>query len=115
MIMVDSEETSHSVNIICEETVRYSFVSHLAAALRRQGISVSVFTDTDPDDRNQVARVSVVVFSALSVPWFDKVIERQWNKGYVIVPVFYRVDPSVVNRNYDWLRIGNIAGHYQIR
>lgn len=62
MIMVDSDETSHSVNIICEESVHYSFISHLAAALRRQGISVSVFTDSDLDDQNQRARVSVMVF-----------------------------------------------------
>ncbi|VVB14994.1 unnamed protein product [Arabis nemorensis] len=116
--MVDSDETSHGVNIICEESVRYSFVSHLAAALRRQGISVSVFTDSDPDDQNQGARVSVVVFSqtyALSVPWFDKVIERGRNNSSVMVPVFYGIAPSDVNPNYDWLRIGNFAGLHQIR
>ncbi|KFK26011.1 hypothetical protein AALP_AA8G191300 [Arabis alpina] len=109
--MVDSDETSRSVDIICEESVRYSFISHLAAALRRQGISVSVFTDTDPDDQNQGARVSVVVFSetyALSFPWLDKVIERRRNNnGYVIVPVFYGVSPSDVNRFYDWLVFGD--------
>ncbi|KAF2574559.1 hypothetical protein F2Q70_00005936 [Brassica cretica] len=35
-------EYRHSVNIICEESVQYHIVSHLCAALRREGISVFV-------------------------------------------------------------------------
>lgn len=121
------QKNSHSVNIMCSETVRYAFVSHLSGALCRQGISVSVFTDKDdsemktysfPDDQSQGARVSVVVFSesyASSIPWFAKHLEFHKNNGYVIVPVFYGVDPSVVNRDFKCLRTltrnDNITGH----
>ncbi|XP_013630634.1 PREDICTED: protein DA1-related 4-like isoform X2 [Brassica oleracea var. oleracea] len=119
------EKNSHSINIICSETVRYSFVSHLSGALRRQGISVFVFAGTDelesysfPDDQNQEARVSVVVFSesyASSGRWFAKQLELHKKNGYVIVPVFYGVDPSVVNRDLEFLgtmkRDGNLTRH----
>lgn len=40
-----AQESSHNVEIICEGTVQYSFVSHLSAALRREGISSFVNTD----------------------------------------------------------------------
>ncbi|XP_019090058.1 PREDICTED: probable WRKY transcription factor 16 [Camelina sativa] len=93
-----------SVNIICEETARYSFVSHLSAALRREGISISVFADTDLDYRNQGATLSVVVFSesnAFSLTWVDnfaKVLELRRNNGHKVTPVFYGVDPSGTNQ-----------------
>nr|WID60867.1 CHS3 protein [Arabidopsis thaliana] len=115
--MGDYETSSRSVNIICEETVRYSFVSHLSAALRREGISV--FADTYLDYRNQEARVSVVVFSetfAFSVPWIDnfaKVLELRSNNGHKVIPVYYGVDPSVIDQ--EWMRMlletGYSAGH----
>lgn len=124
---MDSKKSSHGVNIICSETERYSFVSHLSRALGRRGISVSVFADTDdteletysiPGDQNHVAMVSVMVFSetyASSIPWFATYLEDHKNKGYVIVPVFYGVDPSVVNRNLECLRTlprdGNLTRH----
>lgn len=107
---------SHSVNIICEESVQYSLVSHLSAALRREGISVFVdscgFQETKPFsvEQNQAvtdgARVSVVVISnmvELFDPWvlkFLKVIKRRRNSGHMVVPVFYGVDP--LNRVYGW-------------
>ncbi|KAJ0261117.1 Protein DA1-related 4 [Hirschfeldia incana] len=119
------EKKTHSVNIICLETVRHSFVSHLSGALCRQGISVSVFAETDEseletysflDDQNQGARVSVVVITetcASSVPWFAKHLERHKNNGYVIVQVFYGVDPSVVNLEFlgTLPRDDNITAH----
>lgn len=118
---MSSEKNSQSVNIICSETVRHSFVSHLSGALRRQGISVCVLaveTNFFPDDQNQGVRVSVVVITktyASSIPWFAKHLERHKNNGYVIVPVFYGVDPSVVNRDLEFLgtlpRDDNITGH----
>lgn len=117
--MGDYETSSRSVNIICEDTVRYSFVSHLSAALRREGISISVFADTDLDYRNQGATVSVVVFSetyAFSLPWVDnfaKVLELRRNNGHKVIPVFYGVDPSVIDQ--EWMRklleTGYSAGH----
>lgn len=84
-----------------------------------------VFAGTDelesysfPDDQNQGARVSVVVFSetyASSGPWFAKQLELHKKNGYVIVPVFYGVDPSVVNRDLEFLgtmkRDGNLTRH----
>ncbi|KAL0647627.1 hypothetical protein Bca4012_045918 [Brassica carinata] len=86
-----------SVNIICEKTVRYSFVSHLSAALSREGISVSV---NDEDFQNQTvndwATVSVVVISDLEKPWFaklTKVTERMDSNGHLVVSVIYGVDP----------------------
>lgn len=114
--MVDYEKSSHSVNIICEETVRRSFVSHLSAALRRESISVSVFSDTDFDDQNQGVRVSVVVFSenyASSLSMLDnfaKILQLRSNNGHDVIPVFYGVDPSAVNPNHAWLPL-HMEGH----
>ncbi|XP_020877773.1 protein DA1-related 4 [Arabidopsis lyrata subsp. lyrata] len=114
--MVDFEKSSHSVNIICEETVRRSFVSHLSSALHREGISVCVFADTDFDDQNQGARVTVVVFSenyAFPHPMLDnfaKILQLRSNSGHEVIPVFYGVDPSAVNPNHDWLPL-HMEGH----
>ena len=106
-----------SVNIICEKTVRYSFVSHLSAALSREGISVSV---NDEDFQNQTvndwATVSVVVISDLEKPWFaklTKVTERMDNNGHLVVSVIYGVDP--LNRGFhlvrEFLKARNIKAH----
>ncbi|ESQ41786.1 hypothetical protein EUTSA_v10012485mg [Eutrema salsugineum] len=110
---------NHSVNIICEESVQYSIVSHLAAALRREGISVFVdscklqetksFSSVEQNEAvtdGANPRVSVVVISnmvELYDPWvvkFIKVIRRRRNSGHVVVPVFYGVDP--LTRVYGW-------------
>lgn len=110
-------ECQKSVNIICEKTVRYSFVSHLSAALSREGISVSV---NDEDFQNQTvndwATVSVVVISDLEKPWFaklTKVTERMDNNGHLVVSVIYGVDP--LNRGFhlvrEFLKARNIKAH----
>ncbi|KAL0672782.1 hypothetical protein Bca4012_000763 [Brassica carinata] len=122
---MDFKKSSHSVNIICSGTERYSFVSHLSRALGRRGISVSVFADADvkkhetdsfPDDQNHV--VSVMVFSETyksSIPWFATHLEGHKNKGYVVVPVFYGVDSSVVKSDLECLTTlpedGNLTRH----
>ncbi|KAL0735637.1 hypothetical protein Bca4012_011847 [Brassica carinata] len=106
-----------SVNIICEKAVRYSFVSHLSAALSREGISVSV---NDEDVQNQTvndwATVSVVVISDLGKPWFVKltmVTERMDNNGHLVVSVIYGVDP--LNRGFplliEFLEDRNLIAH----
>lgn len=106
-----------SVNIICEKTVRYSFVSHLSAALSREGISVSV---NDEDFQNQTvndwATVSVVVISDLEKPWFaklTKVTERMDSNGHLVVSVIYGVDP--LNRGFhlvrEFLKARNLKPH----
>ncbi|CAN8300407.1 unnamed protein product [Cochlearia groenlandica] len=102
--MVDYEKTSQSVDIICDETLRYSFVSHLSAALRRAGISISVsaFADLDSDYLNEKSRVSVVVFSEtirLFQNWrdkFHKTLQLRRKESQKVIPVFYGVDPSSV-------------------
>ncbi|CAH8380960.1 unnamed protein product [Eruca vesicaria subsp. sativa] len=104
-------EYRHSVTIICEESVQYSLVSHLSAALRREAISVFVdscgFQETKPFVTDG-ARVSVVVISNIAdscgprVVKFLKVIKRQRKSGNVVVPVFYRVDP--LTQVYGWAK-----------
>ncbi|KAG7551041.1 Zinc finger LIM-type [Arabidopsis thaliana x Arabidopsis arenosa] len=109
-------DCSHSVNIICGETVLHSLVSHLSAALRREGISVFVdacglqesksFSIKQNQALTDGARVSVVVISdevEFYDPWvpkFFKVIKGWKNKGHVVVPVFYGVDS--LTRGYGW-------------
>jgi uncharacterized protein with von Willebrand factor type A (vWA) domain len=109
-------DCSHSVNIICEETVLHSLVSHLSAALRREGISVFVdacglqetkfFSIKQNQPLTDGARVLVVVISdevEFYDPWFPKflkVIQGWQNNGHVVVPVFYGVDS--LTRVYGW-------------
>ncbi|KAG2300257.1 hypothetical protein Bca52824_036729 [Brassica carinata] len=104
-----------SVNIICEKAVRYSFVSHLSAALSREGISVSV---NDEDVQNQTvndwATVSVVVISDLGKPWFvklTKVTERMDNNGHLVVSVIYGVDPLNRGLLIEFLEDRNLIAH----
>lgn len=54
-----AQESSHNVEIICQEMVPYSFGCHLFAALRREGISSFVNTRDFSGGQNQA--ISVVV------------------------------------------------------
>nr|WID60887.1 CHS3 protein [Arabidopsis thaliana] len=122
-------DCSHSVNIICEETVLHSLVSHLSAALRREGISVFVdacglqetkfFSIKQNQPLTDGARVLVVVISdevEFYDPWFPKflkVIQGWQNNGHVVVPVFYGVDSltRVYGWANSWLKAEKLTSH----
>lgn len=63
--MTNWKETEQTVYISCTDEVRYSFVSHLSDALRREGISVFVDSDDlfseEAQEKVERARVSVIV------------------------------------------------------
>ncbi|KAL0733213.1 hypothetical protein Bca4012_009423 [Brassica carinata] len=90
-----------------EDTIRYSFVSHLSASLRRKGLipSASSFVDncsngTQTEKHNYKA--FVVVFSekyVLSSECLDElaeIVDGQRNNQNVVVPVFYTITQSEV-------------------
>ncbi|VVB05360.1 unnamed protein product [Arabis nemorensis] len=98
-----------------EDTVRYSFISHLTAAFHRRGISSFVGEDDGSDTETngfsklsesaiENSRASVVVFSekySSSKPCLEdlvKVSERRRNDGLAVVPVFYPVTKSFVKK-----------------
>ncbi|KFK34400.1 hypothetical protein AALP_AA5G140200 [Arabis alpina] len=94
-----------------EDTVRYSFISHLSAAFHRKGISSYVGSDTETNGISKQSksaiensRASVVVFSekySSSKPCLEdlvKVYERRRNDGLAVVPVFYPVTKSFVKK-----------------
>ncbi|KAL6217628.1 hypothetical protein ACLB2K_010845 [Fragaria x ananassa] len=93
------------------EDTRKGFSDHLYRALELAGIHT--FRDDEEIERGaniaaelhkaiQESRVAIVVFSSdyASSSWclneLAKIMERQINDGYMVVPVFYKVDPSVV-------------------
>ncbi|CAA7061444.1 unnamed protein product [Microthlaspi erraticum] len=120
-----AQNDSHSVKIFCEKTEHYSFVSHLSAALRREGISLFVdaceFPEINSFAGDQNHTISVVVTSNIEKvndPWshkFIEVIERPRDNGASgwIVPVFYDVDPftRVYGWANRWLEAGYITTH----
>ncbi|XP_010420518.1 PREDICTED: protein DA1-related 4 [Camelina sativa] len=121
-------DCSHIVNIICEETVLQSFVSHLSAALRREGISVFVDACRLRESRsfsveqNQAAltdgaRVFVVVISderELNDPKFSEVIKGWSINSHVVVPVLYGLDPLIQVDGWAnfWLEVENLTSHH---
>ncbi|WVZ23267.1 hypothetical protein V8G54_001811 [Vigna mungo] len=92
------------------EDTRYTFTSHLYAALRR--LQVKTYIDNDLERGDEIspsllkaiqdAKVSVVVFSQnyASSRWcldeLVKITQCKNNTGQIIVPIFYHVDPTHV-------------------
>lgn len=92
-----------------EDTVRYSFVSHLSAAFHRRG--VSSFTgehgsdsETNGFSKLEKSRASVVVFSEKypssksCMEELLKVSEHRRKNCLAVVPVFYPVTKSFVKK-----------------
>ena len=90
---------------------RAKFISHLYSSL--QNAAIHVFQDDDEIQRGdqisislfraiEQSRISIVVLSAsyANSRWcmleLEKIMEICRNKGLVVVPVFYEVDPSEV-------------------
>uniref|UniRef100_A0A1J3FF21 Disease resistance protein RRS1 n=1 Tax=Noccaea caerulescens TaxID=107243 RepID=A0A1J3FF21_NOCCA len=96
-----------------EDTVRYSFISHLSAAFHRRGLS-SFFdgeNGSDPETSGistlaavEDSRACVVVFSekysssSSCLEDLAIVSERRRNNGIPVVPVFYAVTKSFVTK-----------------
>lgn len=90
-----------------EDTIRYSFVSHLSASLRRKGLipSASLFVDncsngTRTEKHNFKAFVVVLsekyVLSSECLDELAEIVDRQRNNQNVVVPVFYSITQSEV-------------------
>ncbi|KAJ4913869.1 Disease resistance protein (TIR-NBS-LRR class) [Raphanus sativus] len=88
-----------AVYIYCEETLQYTFASHLSVDFRRKRIAAFVNCDRNPDAA-EGGSASVVVFSeSSSTSCLDKlvtVLQCRRKTGQVVVPVFYGVSPSDV-------------------
>lgn len=93
----------------CENTVRYSFISHLSAAFHRRGMTSFIGEDGSDSESNEFPkledfRASVVVFSEkyssskTRMEELVKVSKRRLNNGLVVVPVFYPVTKSFVKK-----------------
>ena len=95
------------------EDTRYSFSDHLYSALR--ATDIRTFRDDGELDRGQAiqssllkaieeSRISIVVFSKnyghsrWCLDELDKIMECRREKGQIVLPVFYHVDPSDVRR-----------------
>ncbi|AEE78806.1 disease resistance-like protein [Arabidopsis thaliana] len=92
-----------------EDTVRYSFVSHLCAAFRRRGISSFIRENGSDSESNgfsklETSRASVVVFSEKysssksCMEELVKVSERRRKNCLAVVPVFYPVTKSFMKK-----------------
>ncbi|CAJ2634978.1 unnamed protein product [Trifolium pratense] len=98
------------------EDTRFSFVSHLHAALSNAG--VNTFLDDKKLEKGaeigpellraiQGSRISIVVFSKtyITSSWCLKELEQimkcRRNYGQVVLPIFYHVDPSVLRHQKD--------------
>lgn len=109
--MVESSHVYISFDRL-EDTVRYSFVSHLSAAFHRRGISSFVVVGEDGSDPEsngfskvamENSRACVVVFSekySSSKTCLEELMlsERRRNNGLAVVPVFYPVTKSLVKK-----------------
>ena len=91
------------------EDTRLNFTDHLYSALTRMGINT--FRDDEGLERGgeiqpsllkaiEESKVSIVVFSKnyAHSKWcldeLDKIMESRREKGQIVLPVFYHVDPS---------------------
>lgn len=111
--MTDRNKADQFVYISCVDEVRYSFVSHLSDALRRNGISVYVdpqdLLSEEAQENVERARVSVVVLPAnrkVCLEKLEKVLNCQRNKDQVLVPVLYG-DSKL---NGEWLSAMSLRG-----
>ncbi|RDY13145.1 TMV resistance protein N, partial [Mucuna pruriens] len=92
------------------EDTRYTFTSHLYAALNR--LQVKTYIDNELERGDEIspsllkaiddAKVSVIVFSEnyASSRWcldeLVKIMECKKNNGQIIVPIFYHINPTQV-------------------
>lgn len=92
------------------EDTRYSFTSHIYAALTR--LQVKTYIDNELERGNEIspsllkaiddAKVSVIVFSEnyASSKWcleeLVRIVECKKNNGQIVVPIFYHIDPTHV-------------------
>ncbi|KAL1199772.1 putative disease resistance protein [Cardamine amara subsp. amara] len=92
-----------------EDTVRYSFVSHLSAAFHRRGISSFIGENGSDSESNGISnlencKASVVVFSEKysssksCLEELVKVSNRRRNNCLAVVPVFYPVTKPFVKK-----------------
>ncbi|CAK9311881.1 unnamed protein product [Citrullus colocynthis] len=102
-----------------------NFTSHLGMALRQRGLSF--FIDDKLHRGKQISesllksiqesRVSIVIFSqnyASSIWCLDelvKIVECMESKGQIVLPVFYKVDPSKVRKQTG--RFGEALAKYE--
>uniref|UniRef100_A0A1J3CUJ9 Disease resistance protein RRS1 n=1 Tax=Noccaea caerulescens TaxID=107243 RepID=A0A1J3CUJ9_NOCCA len=83
-----------------EDTIRYSFISHLSASLRRKGL-ISSSKETRKDTQNIKAFVVVIsekyVLSAECLDELAEIVDCQlWNDQNMVIPVFYCITKSEV-------------------
>lgn len=99
--MGDDNEATHTVYINCEDTLRYSFASHLSMAFRRKGLSAFVNSKGTRDVIEQASTFVVVLSinflsSASCLNKLVRVLEWRMKNGLLVVPLFYGVSPSDV-------------------
>ncbi|KAG6675372.1 hypothetical protein I3842_15G097800 [Carya illinoinensis] len=94
------------------EDVRHNFLSHLYDALRRKGINTYIDNNLERGERISSAllkaiegsRISIIILSKnyASSTWcldeLMKILECKETKQQMILPVFYKVDPSIVRK-----------------
>ncbi|KAH0853333.1 hypothetical protein HID58_093294, partial [Brassica napus] len=99
--MVDGNAVCISFNR-WEDTIRYSFVSHLSAEFHRKSISFSTCQNSDAAIAK--AKVSVVILSEKSVSNYRflnelvKVSACRSSHGLLVLPVFYGLTKSVLRK-----------------
>ncbi|KAJ0252249.1 ADP-ribosyl cyclase/cyclic ADP-ribose hydrolase [Hirschfeldia incana] len=106
-----------AVYIYCEETLRYTFASHLSVEFRRKRIAAFVNCDRNPDV-TEGSSASVVVFSVnylSSTSCLDKLVAvlQRWRKtGQLVVPVFYGINSLYVSEWSNGLQeLSELPGH----
>lgn len=116
---------------LCEDTIRHSFLSHLAAGFHRRGISFN-----EPDRVPEVndaaivkSKVSLVILSKKyasskgCLAELVKIFKCQESNGLVVVPVFYGLTKSGIKKEclklkkmcrvarQALLELGDLPGH----
>ncbi|KAH0939284.1 hypothetical protein HID58_006745, partial [Brassica napus] len=120
-IMTNTKRTEQPVYISCVDEVRYSFVSHLSDALRREGISVFVDSDDllskEAQEKVEGARVCVMVLPGngrVCLEKLGKVLNSQRDIDQVVVPVLYG-DSQWYDEWLDELHLRGFSAVYQSR
>ncbi|XP_013734065.1 disease resistance protein RRS1-like [Brassica napus] len=119
--MTNTKRTEQPVYISCVDEVRYSFVSHLSDALRREGISVFVDSDDllskEAQEKVEGARVCVMVLPGngrVCLEKLGKVLNSQRDIDQVVVPVLYG-DSQWYDEWLDELHLRGFSAVYQSR
>lgn len=92
------------------EDTRDNFTSHLFAALRHKKIETFIDEESmrgdeiSPSNAIEASKISVIIFSKdyasskLCLEELVKILECKEKNGQIVIPVFYKVDPSDVRR-----------------